>query len=104
MSKPHCGECNFFPHESIDGYGWCDVTGREQQRSDQCTLSRENITDKQALRVLHYAQKWRRGAKTECVNLYCPVYCPPYYIGMWHWVLSAPAVFLIMMQNSFRLP
>ena len=70
MSKPHCGECNFFSHESIDGYGWCDVTQREQQCSDQCTLSRENITDKQALRVLHYAQKWRRGAKTECVNPY----------------------------------
>jgi hypothetical protein len=46
------------------------VTQREQQCSDQCTLSRENITDKQALRVLHYAQKWRRGAKTECVNPY----------------------------------
>ena len=63
MSKPHCGECTFFSHESIDGYGWCDVTDREH-------LSRENITDKQALRVLHYAQKWRRGAKTECVNPY----------------------------------
>jgi hypothetical protein len=69
MSR-HCGECNFFSHESIDGYGWCDVTGREQRCSDRCTLSRENITDKQALRVLHYAQKWRRGANTECVNPY----------------------------------
>lgn len=56
MSR-YCGECNFFSHESIDGYGWCDVTDREQQCSDQCTLNRENITDKQALRVLHYAQK-----------------------------------------------
>lgn len=70
MSKPHCGECNFFSHESIDGFGWCDVTKREQQCSDQCTMHRENITNKQALRVLHYAQKWRRGAKTECVNPY----------------------------------
>ena len=69
MSR-HCRECNFFSHESIDGFGWCDVTDREQQCRDQCTLSRENITDKQALRVLHYAQKWRRGAKTERVNPY----------------------------------
>lgn len=30
MSKPHCGECNFFKNESIDGYGWCDVAQREQ--------------------------------------------------------------------------
>ena len=43
---------------------------REQRCSDQCTISRESITDKQAVRVLHYAQKWRRGAKTECVNPY----------------------------------
>ena len=69
MSR-HCGECNFFSHENIDGFGRCDVTQREQQCCDQCTLSRDNITDKQALRVLHYAQKWRRGAKTECVNPY----------------------------------
>lgn len=61
---------HLFLHEDTDGCGWCDVTGREQQCSDQCTLNRESITNKQALRVLHYAQKWRRGAKTECVNPY----------------------------------
>lgn len=69
MSR-YCGECNFFSQEGIDGFGWCDVTGSEQQCGDQCTLKRENITEKQALKVLHYAQKWRRGAKIDCVNPY----------------------------------
>ena len=33
MSR-YCGECNFFSHEGIDGYGYCSVTNREQQYSD----------------------------------------------------------------------
>ena len=69
MSR-YCGECNFFNHENIDGFGRCDVTYREQQCSDQCTLSRESITDKQVLRVLHYTQKWRRGAKIDMPSPY----------------------------------
>jgi hypothetical protein len=73
MSKPHCGECNFFSHESIDGYGQCDVTGREQQCSDQCTLCYKTMTAKQAETVLHHYQKWRRGGKGEMP--------PPYVIG-----------------------
>ena len=65
MSKPHCGECSFFSHEDTDGYGWCDIECRVQRCSDKCTISRTSITDKQAERVLHYSQKWRRGAKIE---------------------------------------
>lgn len=28
----YCGECNFFSHENIDGFGRCDVADREQQK------------------------------------------------------------------------
>ena len=73
MSKPHCGECTFFSHESIDGYGWCDVTDREQQCSDQCTLRYKIMTSKQAEKVLHHYQKYRRGGKNPMPH--------PYVIG-----------------------
>ena len=73
MSKPHCGECTFFSHESIDGYGWCDVTDREQQCSDQCTLQYKIMTSKQAEKVLHHYQKYRRGGKNPMPH--------PYVIG-----------------------
>ena len=52
MSQTYCGECNYFSHESIDGYGWCDVTQREQQCSDQCTLRYKTMTARQAETVV----------------------------------------------------
>ena len=80
MSK-HCGECNFFSHESIDGYGWCDVTGREQRCSDQCTLSRENITDKQREKIEQCAEAVLEARKqfpnSSLADLYDPLAMPP---------------------------
>ena len=73
MSKPYCGECTFFGGESIDGYGWCYVTGREQQCSDQCTLHYKTMTAKQSEIILHHYQKYRRGGKNPMPH--------PYVIG-----------------------
>lgn len=63
MSLPYCGECSFLSHEDIDGFGCCDITRCEQRCSDQCTINRATITDKQAEKILHHFQKWRRGHK-----------------------------------------
>ena len=62
-NKPYCGECTFFKYEDTDGYGCCDVTGREQRCSDACVANREAITAQGAVNVLHKYQKWRRGGK-----------------------------------------
>ena len=60
----HCGECPFFKYEDIDGYGICDISGLEENCSDVCAFNgQDNLTYMQSVKVLHHAQKWRRGAK-----------------------------------------
>ena len=60
----HCGECPFFKYEDTDGYGICDISGFESNCSLVCGYDRrEQLTNIQAVKVLHHAQKWRRGAK-----------------------------------------
>ena len=59
----HCGECPFFKHEDTDGYGICDIN-RFKKYSLKCTFEwLDQLTNKQAVKVLHHSQKWRRGAK-----------------------------------------
>ena len=60
----HCGECPFFKYEDTDGYGICDISGLEENCSLLCGYDRrDKLTKRQAVKVLHHAQKWRRGAK-----------------------------------------
>lgn len=60
----YCGECPFFKYEDTDGYGICDIIGVEGHCSDVCAFDKQGeLTKRQAVKVLHHAQKWRRGAK-----------------------------------------
>lgn len=63
MSIPYCGECSFLSHEDTDGYGQCAILHREQHCSDRCTVRYNQLTPRQAERILHQFQKWRRGHK-----------------------------------------
>jgi hypothetical protein len=71
---PNCGECPLFKYECTDGYGWCDVREREAHCGDQCNVSYNELTNKGAVKILHYAQKWRRGKKMPML--------PPYILGI----------------------
>ena len=60
----YCGECPFFKYEDTDGYGICDIIGNESSCSLICAFDKQGeLTYRQAVKVLHHAQKWRRGAK-----------------------------------------
>ena len=60
----HCGECPFFKYEDTDGYGICDISGFAKNCSLECSFDGfDQLTNEQAIKVLHHAQKWRRGAK-----------------------------------------
>lgn len=63
--KIYCGECSFFEHEDIYGIGYCDISRREQHCGDLCKLITDGMHEQETLRMLHYCQKWRRGAKTK---------------------------------------
>ena len=60
----YCGECPFFKYEDTDVYGRCDISGSKSNCSLVCAFYKQGeLTNKQAVKVLHHAQKWRRGAK-----------------------------------------
>ena len=61
----YCGECPFFKNEDIDGYGHCNIGKREGHCSDLCRYFTDIISRKVTLRLLHYCQKWRRGANVK---------------------------------------
>lgn len=56
-----CGECSHMKYESMDGYGYCDISEREVFCGDACYMINHDITDKQAAKLLHHYQKYRRG-------------------------------------------
>lgn len=70
---PHCGECPLFQYECTDGWGWCDVRERKAYCGDQCEVEYKKMTPHHAVKILHYAQKWRRGKKIDPI--------PPYLLG-----------------------
>lgn len=70
---PHCGECPLFKYECTDGWGWCDVRERTAYCGDQCVVEYKKMTPHHAVKILHYAQKWRRGKKIKPI--------PPYLLG-----------------------
>ena len=60
----YCGECPFFKYEDTDGYGLGDVSGFAKNCALECAFCMcYELANKQAVKVLHHAQKWRRGAK-----------------------------------------
>ena len=60
----YCGEYPFFKYEDIDGYGICDISGFAKNCSFECSFCMfDELTNIQAVKVLHHTQKWRRGAK-----------------------------------------
>lgn len=63
-----CGECCFFKHECADSFGHCDITNYPCHFGDICNLNYKSMTNSQVAKILHYAQKWRRGAKIKMIN------------------------------------
>lgn len=72
-NKPYCGRCPLFQYEDIDGFGVCSISEREQRCNDRCGIAHTEITHRQAIKILRYRQKWRRGANIEMI--------PPYVLG-----------------------
>ena len=70
---PYCGECPFMKCEDINGYGYCDVTERTVRCNEPCNIHHNTITPRGAVKILHYAQRWRRGKKIPMP--------PPYVLG-----------------------
>lgn len=60
---PYCGECSFFKYEDTYGQGVCDIKGRITFCERQCDIHYLTLTERQALRILHHFQKYRRGGK-----------------------------------------
>ena len=62
----YCGEeCPFFKWEDPDGYGICYLTGLVMAYTFKCSFEDglKQLTKRQAVKVLHHTQKWRRGEK-----------------------------------------
>ena len=57
-----------FRYEDTDGIGECFVRKELRTCGQKCNITRDNITEKQVLRILHYEQKWRRGTKLEMLS------------------------------------
>ena len=61
----YCGDCPFFKWKDPDRYGICYLTGLVMAYTYKCSFEDglRELTNKQAIKVLHHTQKWRRGAK-----------------------------------------
>ena len=63
-----CEECCFFKLEYAGGFGHCDITNYPCHFGEICNLNYKSMTNSQVVKILHYAQKWRRGAKMKMIN------------------------------------
>ena len=63
-----CEECCFFKLEYAGGFGHCDITNYPCHFGEICNLNHKSMTNSQAVKILHYAQKWRRGGKMKMIN------------------------------------
>ena len=61
----YCGDCPFFKWENPNGYGVCYLTGLAMNHTFKCSFEDrlKELTNEQAVKVLHHTQKWRRGEK-----------------------------------------
>ncbi len=72
----YCGECPVFKYEDTDGYGLCGLSRRERRCDDMCGFLTFDfdMTRGQTVKVLHLAQKWRRGGRQKML--------PPRLLGL----------------------
>lgn len=70
----NCGICSFFKHKDISGGGYCTILDKLTSVDTICSLDYANMSEKSAIKVLHYFQKWRRGGNFAMPN--------PYVIGV----------------------
>lgn len=73
-NEVYCGECPLFKNEDTEGYGYCNISKRERHCGDLCRFITDGMSKQETLRMLHYCQKWRRGA-----NITMP---PPTLFGL----------------------
>lgn len=60
---PTCVDCPFCRDTSIQRVGYCTITRNGILPHDECWINYDNITTREAVRILHHAQKYRRGKK-----------------------------------------
>lgn len=82
----YCGECPLFMYEDINGLGLCAAQKGRMHCADLCEFWTDPMGNEEVLRILHYAQKWRRGANTEML--------PPSLFGLAITTLCALSVIL----------
>ena len=70
----YCGECPLFKHECADGYGYCSISQCVYRCGDLCKFITDGMYEQETLRMLHYCQRWPRGA-----NIKMP---PPTLFGL----------------------
>lgn len=73
-TPPYCGECPLLLHEDTDGYGVCNAAGQTRNCGQVCIYANRYPHAWEVTRILHYTQKWRRGA-----NIKMP---PPFVTGV----------------------
>ena len=61
-TPPYCGECPLLLHEDTDGYGVCNAAGQTRNCGQVCIYANRYPHAWEVTRILHYTQKWRRGA------------------------------------------
>lgn len=60
---PHyCGECPHFLYEDANGDGYCDITENTTNCSSLCIFISKIPTPHECEKILHYYQRYRRGA------------------------------------------
>lgn len=58
---PTCVDCPFCSETSIQQVRYCTITRDGILPHDECWINYDNITTREAVRILHHAQKYRRG-------------------------------------------
>lgn len=71
---PTCAGCPFFRDTGIQKVGYCTITRDAILPHDECWINYDNITTREAVRILHHAQKYRRGRKMTLPS--------PYLVGV----------------------
>lgn len=61
--EPHyCGECPHFIYEDVNGGGYCEITENYTKCSFPCVFVSKIPKPSECEKILHYYQRYRRGA------------------------------------------
>lgn len=65
-----CRECPFFKQVKGRNYGTCYISKSNVKIENDCEYTEfgKDLDLNQAIKVLHYHQKWRRGCKIQMVS------------------------------------